>query len=137
METLLQNEIFMTAAYYSIAMLALLLFLSIFELVTSYNNWEELKKGNVAVALSTAGKILGVANIFRHSIEQSDSMLIMLGWSALGFVLMLLSYFIFEFLSPSFKVDEELAKNNKAVGTISFILSVGISYVVGACIVAL
>ncbi|KMK74808.1 DUF350 domain-containing protein [Alkalihalobacillus pseudalcaliphilus] len=127
----------MTAAYYSIAMLALLLFLSIFELVTSYNNWEELKKGNVAVALSTAGKILGVANIFRHSIEQSDSMLIMLGWSALGFVLMLLSYFIFEFLSPSFKVDEELAKNNKAVGTISFILSVGISYVVGACIVAL
>ena len=40
LETLLQNEIFMTAAYYSIAMLALLLFLSIFELVTSYNNWE-------------------------------------------------------------------------------------------------
>ncbi|KGA98143.1 membrane protein [Alkalihalobacillus alcalophilus ATCC 27647 = CGMCC 1.3604] len=137
MDLFLENEIMMTVAYYSIAMLALIVFLSIFELVTSYSNWEELKRGNVAVALATAGKIFGVANIFRHSIEQSDRILTMLGWSVLGFVLMLISYFIFEFLSPSFKVDEELANNNKAVGLISFILSVGISYVVGASIIAL
>ncbi|GAE26148.1 DUF350 domain-containing protein [Halalkalibacter wakoensis JCM 9140] len=60
MEVLLENEWIRTAAYYSVSLLALILFLTIFELVTSYHNWEEIKKGNIAVAMATGGKIFGV-----------------------------------------------------------------------------
>lgn len=82
--------------------------------------------------MATSGKIFGVANIFRHSIQNADSLLIMLMWGAIGFVLLLLSYFIFEFLMPSFKVDEEIKNDNRAVGLISMIISIGLSYVIGA-----
>ncbi|WP_100405051.1 DUF350 domain-containing protein [Bacillus solitudinis] len=136
MEKLFEIEFVQTAAYYSVSVLALLVFLAIFETVTKYRNWEEIKKGNMAVALATGGKIFGVANIFRHSIEHADRLLTMLGWGVVGFSLLLLSYFIFEFLTPSFKVDEELARDNRAVGFISLVISVGLSYVIGASIIA-
>lgn len=136
METFFEYEMIRTAAYYSVSVLALIVFLAIFELVTKYKNWVEIKKGNVAVALATGGKIFGVANIFRYSIEQSDSLLMMLSWGVVGFCLLLVSYFIFEFITPSFKVDEEIARDNRAVGFVSMIISVGLSYVIGASIIA-
>jgi putative membrane protein len=136
METLFEIEFVQTAAYYSVSVLALLVFLAIFETVTKYQNWQEIKRGNLAVALATGGKIFGVANIFRHSIEHSDSLLTMLGWGVLGFFLLLFSYFMFEFLTPSFKVDEEIANDNRAVGFIAMMISIALSYVIGASIIA-
>lgn len=132
---IMENEYVRTLAFYSVSILALIVFLAIFETVTSYRNWEEIKKGNLAVAMATSGKIFGVANIFRHSLQHSDSLLMMLLWGAIGFSLLLVSYFIFEFLTPSFKVDEEIKRDNRAVGLISMVISVGLSYVIGAGII--
>ncbi|MED4855774.1 DUF350 domain-containing protein [Bacillus atrophaeus] len=127
-----ENELVEIAAYYSVAVLCLVLFLSIFELVTTYKNWEEIQKGNFAVAMATGGKILGIANVFQHSIAQHNSLLQMIGWGVYGFIMLLVSYFIFEFLTPRFKIDKEIENDNRAVGFISFVISVGLSFVVAA-----
>ncbi|SFG08002.1 putative membrane protein [Halobacillus alkaliphilus] len=124
-----------TAARYSVVILCLVVFMAVFEIVTSYNNWKEIKNGNLAVAMATGGKIFGIANIFRFSIEHNDSLLQTMGWGLFGFILLLSGYFIYEFLTPSFKIDEEIAMDNRAVGFISFIISVGLSYVIGANII--
>ncbi|WP_404444250.1 DUF350 domain-containing protein [Sutcliffiella horikoshii] len=129
-----ENELVRTAANFSVVVLCLVLFLAIFELVTKYKNMEEIKKGNFAVAMATGGKILGIANIFRYSISDHDTLLTMIGWGAVGFVLLLFAYFIFEFLTPSFNIDEEIRKGNWAVGFISFVISVGLSFIIGASI---
>jgi putative membrane protein len=110
----------------------MIVFLAVFELVTKYRNWEEIKNGNVAVAMATGGKIFGIANIFRHSIMHNDTLLTMITWGIFGFFLLLIGYFIFEFLTPKFRIDEEIENNNKAVGFISMVLSIGLSYVIGA-----
>ncbi len=60
----------------------------------------------------------------------------MLAWGVLGFSLLMVSYFVFEFLTPGFKVDEEIQRDNRAVGLIALVLSVGLSYVIGASILA-
>ncbi len=132
MENFWENDIVQTAGNYSVVILFMVLFLSIFELVTKYRNWEEIKNGNIAVAMATGGKIFGIANIFRHSIQQHDTLLTMIGWGVLGFVLLLIGYFIYEFLTPKFKIDEEIQKDNRAVGLISLVISIGLSYVIGA-----
>jgi len=134
MEAFFSHEYVYTAGVYSIVVISLIIALAIFEWVTKYGTWQQIQAGNLSVALATGGKIFGVANVFRHSIIANDSVLSMLGWGAYGFVLLLFVYFIFEFLTPRFKVDEELVKNNKAVGLISFILSVALSYIIGASI---
>lgn len=127
-----ENELVQTAAYYSVVVLCIIVFLTIFELVTKYKNWEEIQKGNIAVAMATGGKIFGIANIFRFSINQHDSLLEMMGSGLFGFILLLLGYFIYEFMTPKFKIDEEIQKDNRAVGFISLVISVGLSFVIGA-----
>ncbi len=128
----LTNPYIETVANYSVVVLSLVVFLAVFEVVTKYKNWEEISKGNLSVAMATGGKIFGIANIFRYSIEHNDTIIDMMAWGAYGFLLMLIGYFIFEFLTPRFRIDEEIQKDNRAVGLISMIISVGLSFVIGS-----
>ena len=132
MDAFWSNEYVYIAAYCSVAMLCTVVFLTLFELVTKYRNWEEIKKGNMAVAMATGGKIFGIANIFRHSIMQNDSLIDMIYWGIFGFVLLTAVYLIFEFLTPGFKVDTEIGNDNRAVGFIAMVISIGLSYIIGA-----
>ncbi len=132
MDQFWDNEFVLTAANYSVVILCLVLFMAIFELVTKYKNWEEIQKGNLSVAMATGGKIFGIANIFRYSIQNHDTLFVMIGWGVFGFFLLLIGYFIFEFLTPKFDIDVEIQQDNRAVGLISMIISVGLSYVIGA-----
>lgn len=132
MEQLLQNPYFGTFAYYTVTGLGMVVFLSVFELVTRYQVWQELKKGNVAVAMATGGKLFGIANIFSYSIQHHDSIGQALIWGTFGFFLLLGSYFIFEFMTPGFRVDDEIGRDNRAIGLISMVLSIGFSFVIGA-----
>ncbi|MEH7417206.1 DUF350 domain-containing protein [Neobacillus drentensis] len=132
MDQFWENRYIVIAAYYSVVILCMVVFLAVFELVTRYKNWEEIKKGNLAVAMATGGKILGLAIIFRASIKGNNSLLEMVGWGVFGFVLLLAGYFIFEFLTPKFKIDEEIQNDNRAVGLMSLIISIGLSLVIGA-----
>lgn len=127
-----RNPFVETAGYYSVTVLFIVLFLVVFEMVTKYRNWVEIKKGNMAVAMATGGKIFGIANIFRHSIENHNTLPVMIAWGVFGFILLLSGYFIFEFLTPKFKIDEEIEQDNRAVGFISLVISIGLSYVIGA-----
>ncbi|WP_430784920.1 DUF350 domain-containing protein [Virgibacillus flavescens] len=122
------------AARYSVVILCTVVFLAVFELVTSYKNWEEIKKGNFSVAMATGGKLFGIATIFRFSIEHNDTIIQSVIWGIYGFILLLLSYFIFEFLTPKIKIDEEIGNGNLAVGFISMLISVGMAFVIGASI---
>lgn len=132
--TLLDNPYVGTLAYFSVAALALVVFLAIFNLVTRYNDWEEIKKGNLAVAMSAGGKIFGICNLFRFAILNNDSIWNSLLWAGYGFVLLLVSYFLFELLTPLFKVDAEIQRDNRAVGLLSMMISISVSYVIGACV---
>ncbi|MED1743131.1 DUF350 domain-containing protein [Brevibacillus borstelensis] len=132
MEQLLHNQYLGTFAYYTVTGLAMIVFLSLFELVTRYQVWQELKRGNLAVAMATGGKMFGIANIFSYSIQHHDSIGQALIWGTFGFFLLLGSYFTFEFMTPSFNVDEEIGNDNRAIGFIAMVLSVGFSFVIGA-----
>lgn len=123
-----------SAGYFSVVVLCLIVSMVLFELVTKYKNWEEIRKGNIAVALATGGKIFGVANIFRYSIDEHNSLPQMIGWGLFGFILLIFAYLLFEFLTPKFNIDKEIGADNRAVGFISLTISVGLSFVIGASI---
>ncbi len=131
---LLSNDYLSSIVYVSVTVLSLIIFLSVFELVTKYRCWHEIKKGNVAVALATGGKIFGICNIFRFSVSVHSSIYESMLWGAYGFVILLIAYFLFEFMTPIFRIDEELANDNRAVGFIAMTISIALSYVIGATI---
>lgn len=134
LDKVLSNPFLETAAFFSVTVLALIVFLAVFEFVTSYDDWEEIRKGNLSVAMATGGKIFGICNIFRFAILKEETIFHSLAWASLGFLLLLAAYFLFEFLTPFFKIDEEIKRDNKAVGLLSMMLSVSLSYVIGASV---
>jgi len=131
---LLSNEYLSSIVFVSVTVLSLIIFLSLFELVTKYRCWHEIKRGNVAVALATGGKIFGICNIFRFSVSAHSSIYESISWAAYGFIILLVAYFLFEFMTPIFRIDEELANDNRAVGFIAMTISIALSYVIGATI---
>ncbi|RIE04094.1 DUF350 domain-containing protein [Cohnella faecalis] len=133
-DQLMAEPIVAVLAYFSVGILALIVFLSFFEKVTKYDGWNEIRKGNLSVAMATGGKIFGICNIFRFSIEANDTIYESLLWSAVGFMLLLAAYFLFEFLTPVLKIDDEIAKDNRAVGLLAMIISVSLSYIIGAAV---
>ncbi|WP_409344749.1 DUF350 domain-containing protein [Paenibacillus sp. MBLB4367] len=133
-DQVMNNVYLKTLAFFSVSIVALVIFLAIFGLITRYKDWEEIKKGNIAAAMATGGKIFGICNIFRFAILNNDTLFEAVTWSAYGFLLLLVTYFIYEFLTPYFKIDEQIKNGNSAVGLISLIISVSISYVIGASV---
>ncbi|WP_342565158.1 DUF350 domain-containing protein [Paenibacillus sp. FSL R7-0345] len=133
-DLLLDHPLGALLGYFTVAILGLVVFLSFFEMVTKYNCWEEIRKGNLAVAMATGGKIFGICNILRFSIQAGASIYETMKWSLVGFLLLLLAYFLFEFLTPVFSIDDEIAADNRAVGFTALLISVSLSYVIGAAI---
>jgi len=131
---LLDNPYIASLADVSVAVVALLVCLFLFEIVTRYNCWDEIRKGNLAVAMATGGKIFGICNIFRFSIEANETVYQSMIWAGFGFGILMAGYFLFEFLTPVFRIDDEIQKDNRAVGLIAMLISVSLSYIIGATV---
>jgi putative membrane protein len=125
----------LTVMYFAVAIIIVLFGLYIFELLTKkYKDWDEVLKGNNAVALSISGKIIGICIILAFSIYHSSALTDTLIWGVFGVILQMVAYLLFELLTRKFSVEEQLHKGNIAVGIITFAVSVGLAFVIGASI---
>lgn len=107
---------------------------SIFNIITKCKIWNEINNGNFAVAMSTGGVIIGVANIMRAAISANDTLLQMIIWGGVGTIVLLAVFLLFELFTPKLNVAEEIGKGNKAVGFISLSYSIAFSMIISASI---
>ncbi|MEK4027104.1 DUF350 domain-containing protein [Pseudobacillus sp. FSL P4-0506] len=129
------NPFLLTFLYFAVAILIVLAGLFIFEMVTrKYKDWHEIKEANIAVALSIGGKIIGICIILMFSILHNDTIVETVIWGGYGVVLQMAAYLLFELFTRNFSVQEQLKARNTAVGIVSFCVSVGLSFVIGASI---
>jgi putative membrane protein len=124
-----------TFIYFIAAIIIVLIGLVIFEwLTTKYKDWDEIKAGNQAIALSIAGKIIGICIILAFAIYNSITVWETLIWGAYGVILQMIAYLLFELVTRKFSVEQQLKEKNIAVGIISLGVSVGLAFVIGASI---
>ncbi|WP_101844647.1 DUF350 domain-containing protein [Halobacillus sp. Marseille-P3879] len=124
-----------TIGYFAIGVIVVVIGLLIFEQLTrQYNDWEEVKAGNQAIAMSIAGKIIGICIILSFAIYHSFTIWDTLLWGACGVVLQMAAYLLFELFTRKFSVESQLKANNTAVGIISMGVSIGLAFVIGASI---
>ncbi|MFC4022532.1 DUF350 domain-containing protein [Oceanobacillus longus] len=124
-----------TIAYFLISVVIVLIGLFIFENLTrKYKDMEEVEKGNTAVALSIAGKIIGICIILAFAIYNSSYIYETLIWGAFGVVLQMIAYLLFDLFTRKFSVEEQLKNNNVAVAIVSMSVSIGLAFVIGASI---
>lgn len=125
----------LTFLYFIAAVVVVVVGLIVFELITTkYKDWEQIENGNTAVALSIGGKIIGICLILAFSIYHSSHVLETIIWGAYGVVLQLIAYYIFDFLTRRFSVEQKLSEGVVSVGILSMCVSIGLGLVVGASI---
>ncbi|MEK3900306.1 MULTISPECIES: DUF350 domain-containing protein [unclassified Paenibacillus] len=107
----------------------------IFALMTPFKDMEELKKGNVAVALAFGGKFLATAVILGVAAYTNTSIWFMMLWFAVGYVCLIASYWIFELFTPGFRISEQLQKGNVAVGVMLCMVFIGTAFAVSSLII--
>ena len=129
------NALLLTLLYFVVSIVIVLIGVGLFGLVTTkYKDWDEIAEGNSAVALSVGGKIIGLSIILMFAILQGDTVSVTLLWGAIGVVLQIVVYLLFDLLTPKFSVQGKLKEGNMAVGIISCCVSIGLGFVIGASI---
>lgn len=112
-----------------------LLGMLIFGWMTPFKDMEELKKGNVAVGLAFGGRFLGTAIILGVAAYTNTSIWFLAMWFAVGYVCLIAAYWIFELVTPGFKISDQLQKGNVAVATLLCMVFIGMSFAISSLIV--
>ncbi|MBJ9989954.1 MULTISPECIES: DUF350 domain-containing protein [Paenibacillus] len=112
-----------------------LLGMVIFSWMTPFKDMEELKKGNTAVGIALGGKFLGTAIILGVAAYTNTSIWFLAMWFAVGYVCLIAVYWIFELVTPGFKISEQLQKGNTAVAVLLSMVFVGMAFAISSLIV--
>lgn len=103
----------------------------IFSKLTRFDDMAEIQKGNEAAGIYLGSKLLGLSVIVAMVSYSSHSWLAMVTWSLVGMAVLSLVYLLFDFLTPKFRVCDEIAKGNKAVARLLSAVIIGTSFVLG------
>jgi putative membrane protein len=112
-----------------------LLGMLVFNWMTPYRDMDELKKGNVAVGLALGGKFMATAIILGVAAYTNTSIWFMMLWFAVGYVCLIVAYWVFEWVTPGFKISEQLQKGNVAVGILLSMVFIGFAFAVSSLII--
>ncbi|MDO3409956.1 DUF350 domain-containing protein [Saccharibacillus sp. CPCC 101409] len=107
----------------------------IFFLKTPFNDMDELKKGNVAVGLALGGKFIATGIILGISAYTNTSIWFMAIWFLIGQVCLVIVYWVFDLVTPKFKVAEQLEKGNVAVGLLLCAVFIGTAISISSLII--
>lgn len=107
----------------------------IFSLMTPYKDMEEINNGNVAVGITMGGKFIATAIVLGIAAYTNSSIWHMSLWFAIGYVCLIATYWVFDWLTPSFRLSDQLKQGNTAVGIFLACVYVGIALTVGSLII--
>ncbi|OPH46849.1 hypothetical protein BC351_13000 [Paenibacillus ferrarius] len=107
----------------------------IFSLMTPYREMEEVNNGNVAVGISMGGQFVATAIVLGIAAYTNSSISHMSLWFAAGYVCVVATYWVFDWLTPGVKLSDQLKQGNVAVGTLLAAVYIGIAIAVSSLIV--
>lgn len=107
----------------------------VFSLMTPYKEMEQINKGNVAVGLTMGGEFLATAIVLAIAAYTNSSVLHMSLWFAVGFICLIVTYWVFDWLTPNFSLAKQLEEGNVAVGSLLACVYIGIALAVGSLII--
>jgi len=107
----------------------------VFSWMTPFNDLEQLSKGNTAVGLAFGGKFLGTAIILGVAAYTNSSLLHMGLWFLIGYACLILTYWVFDLVTPGVSLSEHLENGNVSVGILLLCVYVGVAFAMSSLIV--
>ena len=120
------------AMYFATAFAILVAFLTLYALVTPYNELELIRQGNVAAATSLAGALVGIALPVAVAVVVSHNLYTMVGWGVVACIVQLLAFVATRLVLPH--LCEDIPQGKAAAAIFLAAISTGVGIISAACI---
>lgn len=121
------------ATYFLTAVVIVAVFLTVYALITPYNEFRLIRAGNVAAAISLSGALIGIVLPVAVAVVVSHNLVVMAGWGLVACAMQLAAFFAARLALPAIVVDIPAGQVASAVflATLSF----GVGLINAACII--
>lgn len=120
--------------YLAVSLGLLLAGLFIMEITTKVKEFQLMAKGNKAASYVLGGRLLGLAIVLYSTAANSISLVDMALWGAVGIIAQIVVFYLVEWLTPRFNINQSIEEDNQAVGLFLLLLSVSIGVVIAGCL---
>lgn len=118
-------------AYFLVAIALLAVFLLVYVNITPYHEFELIRTGNLAAAISLGGALLGFAMPVANVIAHSDTLLDLALWGGIAGVIQILAYLASRVALP--QLNDDIPAGKTAPAVFLAVLSVSVGLINAAC----
>lgn len=111
--------------YFGIAIVATVLFVAIYVMVTPHREFTLIRQGNTAAAVSLGGALIGYTIPLAKAVSQSESVADMLLWSGVALVAQLVAYGASRLILPALSADVDNGKTASGIFLAAMSVCVG------------
>ncbi|MEH7331076.1 DUF350 domain-containing protein [Neobacillus drentensis] len=120
--------------YLAVSLGLLLAGLFLMEVTTKVKEFSLMAKGNKAASYVLGGRLLGLGIVLYSTAANSISLIDMVIWGAIGILAQIIVFYLAEWLTPRFNVNQSIEEDNQAVGLFLMFLSISIGVVIAGCL---
>lgn len=120
--------------YLAVSLGLLCIGLFLMEVTTKVKEFSLMAKGNRAASYALGGRLLGLAVVLYSTAANSISLLDMVLWGAIGILAQIIVFYLAEWLTPRFNINQSIEEDNQAVGLFLMFLSISIGVVIAGCL---
>lgn len=121
------------AGFFATAVVLLVAFVLLYDLITPYSEFTLIRDGNTAAAITLGGAILGFALPIAVSVAVSHNLYAMIGWAVIAGAVQLLAYVAARLALP--RINEAIPQGKIAAGVFLASLSIGVGILNAGCII--
>ncbi|WP_423801107.1 DUF350 domain-containing protein [Neobacillus sp. SAB-20_R2A] len=120
--------------YLAVSLGLLIVGLFLMEVTTKVKEFSLIAKGNKAASFVLGGRLLGLAIVLYSTAANSVSLADMAIWGGIGILAQIIVFYLAEWLTPKFNVNQSIEDDNQAVGLFLMFLSVSIGVIIAGCL---
>lgn len=118
--------------YFVTAIALLAVFMTIYALITPYDEITLIRNGNVAASISLGGALIGIAMPVANAIVSSHNIYLMLGWGLIACIIQLFVFLVARVALPH--ITQDIPADKLAAGIFLAALSIGVGIINAACL---
>lgn len=104
--------------------------LLVFDWIVPFRLFQEVENGNEAVGWMAAGFLVSTGIVLGDAFRHNAGLLQGVLYSVLGILLNYLGYYLWEWLTPRWSLNDAIAKGSTAVGKVCFGIFVAVGLVI-------
>lgn len=121
------------ASFFATAIVLLLAFALLYDLVTPYRELTLIRQGNTAAAITLGGAVVGFALPIAVAVAVSHNLYTMVGWAVVAGAVQLLVYIAARLALP--RLNESIPQGKTAAGVFLASLSIAVGILNAGCII--